>query len=267
MQADLQSRSQLLDELADGAREIALRYFQRNDLGIEWKSDESPVTQADHAIEQFLRETIQSRFPQDALLGEEYGAQAGTSGFRWILDPIDGTVSFASGVPLFGVLIGLAFQQGADREEVLAGVAEFPALGERVIAVRGQGARWMRNGRATELARVRSCASVRDALVCTSGSEYYIKASKVEAFLHLAQSCRRIRGWSDCYGFLLVATGRADAAVDPIMHSWDIGPFAVILPEAGGVLIDWSGSAGIDGGNAIAASPALAAELQALLRR
>ncbi len=264
----LESRKALLHELADGARKIALHFYGRQDLGVELKSDASPVTQADRGIEEYLRTTIQSRFPHDGVLGEELGESCGESAFRWILDPIDGTVSFANRVPLFGILIALAHRNANGQDEtVLAGVADFPALGERVIAQRGSGAQWIRDGSATQVAKVRQCDRIADALICTSGSEYYIKADRVDAFVRLANCCGRIRGWSDCYGLLLVATGRADAMVDPIMHPWDIGPFAVIMPEAGGVITDWSGARRLDGGNAIAASPRLAVQLRLALQR
>ena len=266
MQADLAERTALLVTLADGARKIALHFFHCDDLGVELKADASPVTQADRAIEQFLRDTILAAFPTDALLGEEYGDHAGSSAYRWIIDPIDGTVSFANGVPLFGILIALEAKALDGTRTVVAGVADYPALHERVTAILGEGAHWIRDGQSTSVARVRPCATLADALVCTSGSEYYIKSARVNAFHRLALAARRIRGWSDCYGLLLVATGRADAVVDPIMHPWDIGPYAIILPEAGGVLTDWSGITRLDGGDAIACAPTLADELRRVLR-
>ncbi len=266
MADSLEHREALLPLLADGAREIALRFFQCEELGVAEKADASPVTQADHAIEEFLRSTIHTHFPNDALLGEEFGEASGASGYRWILDPIDGTVSFANGVPLFGILIALARCTQDGQDEVIAGIADFPALGERIMASRGRGALWMRDDKSPKVARVRTGVRARDAVICTSGSEYYFKANRVDALLRVARAVGRLRGWSDCYGLLLVATGRANAMIEPIMRPWDIGPFAVILPEAGGTLTDWTGMARIDGGNAIAAEPVLAHELRALLQ-
>jgi histidinol phosphatase-like enzyme (inositol monophosphatase family) len=260
----LASRVSLMRTLADRAGTVAMRHFQSVTLAVHAKPDASPVTEADLEIESLLRKEIRADFPADGLLGEEHGAHEGTSGYRWVIDPIDGTISFAAGVPLFGTLIGLERTDGAARE-VVAGICAMPALGESVWAARGQGAWWERDGRngatsRTE-ARVRAAVPLAEALVCTSGLEYFERAGRSDALVAIARAARRIRGWSDCYGGMLVATGRADAWFDPVMNPWDSGPFPVILEEAGGVFTDWHGRADIHGGSAVAAAAGLHAEL------
>lgn len=260
----LAARISLMRTLADRAGTVAMRHFQSISLAVHAKPDASPVTEADLEIESLLRREIRADFPKDGLLGEEHGAEDGTSGYRWVIDPIDGTISFAAGVPLFGTLIGLEFTRGAARE-VVAGICSMPALRECVWAARGQGAWWERdgvNGAITRTeARVRAAVPLADALVCTSGLEYFERANATSALVDIARAARRIRGWSDCYGGMLVATGRADAWFDPIMNPWDSGPFPVILEEAGGVFTDWHGRPDIHGGSAVAAAPELHAEL------
>jgi len=265
----LRSRVELMRTLADRAGTVAMRHFQSMTLSVHAKPDASPVTEADLEIESLIRREIRADFPDDGLLGEEHGAEDGTSGYRWVIDPIDGTISFAAGVPLFGTLIGLEFARGATRE-VVAGTCAMPALGERVWAARGEGAWWERLGADGAMhrtaARVRAAVPLAEALVCTSGLEYFERAGRTEALVAVARAARRVRGWSDCYGGMLVATGRADAWFDPVMNPWDSGPFPVILEEAGGAFTDWHGRADIHGGSAVAAAPALHAELLEVLR-
>ncbi len=258
-------RVRLMLELAQGAGVVALRYFQSTNLVVETKSDDSPVTMADREIESYLRETILAAFPNDALLGEEHGEVVGSSGWRWILDPIDGTVSFAAGVPLFGTLIALE-HCGDGAPTIEAGICSFPALSEQLWAVRGGGAWWDRTThdvahRTRTVARARACSQLKDALVVTTGLEYFESSNTTDSLVRVAQACRKIRGWSDCYGHALVATGRVDATIDPVMRPWDSGPFPVILTEAGGVFTDWSGKPDIRGGNAISCHPLLHDEL------
>lgn len=261
----LAPRVTLMLELADRAATVALRHFGSATLAVRTKADASPVTEADTEIESLLRTQILADFPADALLGEEHGELAGSSGYRWVIDPIDGTISFAAGVPLFGTLIGLE-HDGA----IVAGVCSMPALGERVWAARGEGAWWDRaapdGSRTRSEARVRRCERLADALVCTTGLEYFERADRTDALVAVARAAGRVRGWSDCYGGMLVATGRADAWFDPVMNPWDSGPFPVILEEAGGVFTDWRGRADIRGGSAAASHAAMHGELLGLLR-
>lgn len=211
---------------AERAGEIALSHFGA--VVVERKGDGSEVTVADRESEEFLRRTIAESFPDDAILGEEGTTVAGRTGRRWIVDPIDATRSFASGVPLFGVLIALE----VDGIPVL-GCCHLPALGETVVA--GQGAGAWHNGARAAVSRVDSLA---DARVLTSGLEYWRDWATDEGragWTRLVGESRFARTWGDCYGYILVATGRAEVLADPASGAfWDFAPMVPILAEAGG---------------------------------
>ena len=262
--ASLDPRVALLRALGERAGRLTLDHFQHPELAVDHKADLSPVTAADLACEALVRGSILEAFPNDAILGEEHGDQPGTTGFRWIIDPIDGTVSFARGVPLFGVLLALEYE-GADGNGIVAGTCELPALGERVWAAAGRGAWWERTGRDAVRARMASDVRLRDALVATTGIEYFRRGGNERALEELHAAAGRIRGWSDCYSLALAATGRCDAAVEPWMNPWDSGPFPVIIAEAGGIFSAWDGTSDVRRRTAMAASPALHAELVELL--
>jgi histidinol phosphatase-like enzyme (inositol monophosphatase family) len=243
--------NQLLEfavDLARGAGEITLQYF-RQKPETSTKSDGSYVTIADREAESYLRKRIGERFPDDGILGEEEGELQGTSGRRWILDPIDGTFAFVHGVPLYGVLIAVEIEG-----EMKVGVVNIPALGEIVSAAKGVGC--FLNG---ELARVSNTAELQDALLlCTSFSG---RASELQ------QKAKVSRTWGDCYGYVLVATGRADVMLDPVMNLWDCGPLLPIMEEAGGTFTDWRGVRTVDGGNAVATNGVLFEEVMSLIRQ
>lgn len=233
-------------KLARGAGEITLKYF-RAGLTPERKVDGSFVTRADREAEGFIRARLAEEFPDDAVLGEEEGAQEGTSGRRWIIDPLDGTYSFVHGVPLYGVLIGLEIA-----DEVCVGVVNLPALDEIVYAGRGLGCFWN-----DKEASVSSTARLEDALLLSTDfgtSERYGFGRAAEALQSRAAARRT---WGDCYGHILVATGRADVMLDPVMNVWDCAPLLPILEEAGGTFTDWRGQPTIRGGNAISTNGAL----------
>jgi myo-inositol-1(or 4)-monophosphatase len=231
-------------EIAFRAGRQALSYFQTG-VEADRKEDLSPVTIADRAGEELLRRLIHERFPGHAVMGEEMGA-SGDSRHRWILDPIDGTRSFVRGVPLFGVLVALEIEG-----EAVVGVCYLPALDEMVAAGRGEGCRW--NGRP---ARVSSVSSLENALV--SLTEPATLSDMHPGFWErLKKRAGAIRGYSDCYGHVLVATGRAEVMLDPVMNVWDNAAFLPILEEAGGTFTDWSGRRTIDGGSAISTNGVL----------
>ena len=263
---ELAARLACMLEVAERAAELTRSLFQSDALQVESKGEAGPVTQADRGAESLIREAVATAFPDDGFLGEEHGTQPGTSGFTWVIDPIDGTVSFAAGVPLYGSLIGLerTFADGSRR--VVAGVATMPALHERVWAVEGGGAWWERRGQPRVPARVGAPRPLADSIVCTTGSEYYRRSDRMAALARLEASAGRMRGWSDCYSLVLLATGRCQVAVDPLMHPWDCGPFPVIISEAGGVFTNWNGDPGIHGGDSVACHPAMHAEVLRLLR-
>lgn len=252
--AELDERLELAVNIALEASAIPRRYFDDQDLVVDRKPDDSPVTRADKETEVLLRKRIETACPGDAIVGEEFPSKDGTTGFSWYLDPIDGTQSFIRGVPLFGTLIGL--QQGDD---TVMGVIAFPALGEIVYAAKGRGAWWATNAngakRIGELdrraARVSTTDDLASAALCTGGMEIFPVMGMSDALERLLAKTRMSRGWSDCYGHYLVATGRVDAMLDPLMHVWDNAPLLPILVEAGGRFTDLAGNAVIDGGSGL----------------
>lgn len=225
-----EGRLDLALEAAWAAGRVTLGYF-RAGVKPEWKADQSPVTEADRQAEQRLRALIGAAFPEDGILGEEYGEEAGTTGYRWIIDPIDGTKSFIQGVPLYGVLVGI---EGP--EEMVAGVVYLPALDEMVWAARGHGCHT--NGRP---AHVSAVDALGDACLCFTSASSFADQNRQDIWQQLVQDSRVQRGWGDCYGHVLVATGRAEACFDPIMNPWDCAPLLPILAEAGGTFTDWQG--------------------------
>jgi histidinol phosphatase-like enzyme (inositol monophosphatase family) len=243
-----------VSELARLTGNAALRHY-RKDLAIERKGDGSPVTIADREAEQAAREWIARRFPADAIIGEEFGTQPGTSGRTWLLDPVDGTRTFVRGVPLWGSLIALV-----ERDTVLAGAAAFPALGELVAAAPGEGC-WHDGVRC----RVSPVARLADATVLSSDVERFKEPGQRRGWDTLASAAAMARTWGDCYGYLLVATGRAEVMVDVGLNPWDIACFVPILEEAGGRLTDFAGQRYPPLAGAIASNVALAAEARRLL--
>jgi histidinol-phosphatase len=242
-------------ETAWQAGQLTLGYFQTG-LRPDLKADESPVTVADREAEQLIRERIGSAYPGHAVAGEEYGEQAGSkSSFRWLIDPIDGTRSYVRGVPLYAVLLALEVDG-----EVQVGVAHFPALGEMVAAATGEGCWW--NGRR---ARVSEVSHWREAVVAFTDTVAFAPYGRAAAWERFQACGATLRGWSDAYGHMLVATGRAEVMLDPIMNAWDCGPFAVILREAGGYFGDWQGQRTIYGHEALSCNAALLEQALALV--
>jgi histidinol phosphatase-like enzyme (inositol monophosphatase family) len=261
---DLAQRLDLAKLVAEQAGALALQHFQSPDLTVESKGDAGPVTNADRACESLIRTAINRAFPHDAILGEEQGESTGTSGYRWLIDPIDGTVSFARGVPLFGVLIGIERDEPAG-PRVVAGVCHMPALGERLFASEGTDATWQRAGRPPAQARVSTCQHLAGALLCTTSPDYYRQTNRLDAMNRLTAAAHRVRGYSDCYGLLLCATGRVDVFVDPLMNPWDNGPFPIIFERAGGTFCGWDGAAGARVRDCIAGTSALVEQVRTVL--
>lgn len=264
-------------EVAEAAGAVTLQHFQAG-AAVDRKADRSPVTVADREAERVMREMLRERFPRDGVLGEEGGEEAGASGRRWILDPIDGTRSFIHGVPLYGVMVALE----ADGEAVV-GVLHFPALEETVSAARGTGCWWNE-----EPCRVSERAELEHALVVTSGDARLKEpgpgsgrgdvgsggppaladasagltddpglAARITALRRLAGHADTFRTWGDAYGYALVATGRAEAMLDPVLNIWDAAAVRPVIEEAGGVFTDWSGAPSHASGHVIATNVAL----------
>ncbi len=246
---ELSARLELARRIAARAGKVTLKYYQ-SDFQRETKLDGTVVTIADRESEQLMRRAIEKAFPDDGILGEEYGEKPGRSRYRWILDPIDGTISFAQGVPLYGVLIGIEDQETRDCP---VGLIHIPALGETVYAQRGAGCAWERplplpaGKKKTTPARVSSVDELERALLLATDFFRVERDDRRQALARLAAQTRVQRTWSDCYGYVLVATGRAELMLDPVMHIWDCAPLQPILTEAGGTFTDWAGNRTIYG--------------------
>lgn len=258
---ELTPRLRLAVAAAKEAGRLTLDYFQRSDLEVEQKADNSPVTVADREAERTIRRMIADEFPDDGIFGEEMPEHVGRTAYRWILDPIDGTKSFVSGVPLYANLVGVETQ---GRSAI--GVINIPALGECVYAAAGQGA-WYERGDSDRVpARVAKQKHLKDGLFVTSEIDCYRERDALDAFLALERTAGVTRTWGDAYGYLLVATGRALAMVDAIVSLWDIAAIQPVIEEAGGRLTDWQGKASIYTGDAIGANPDVIDEILAITR-
>jgi len=259
--ADLEQRLTLALAMAREAGDITLEYFGRDDLAVERKEDDSPVTLADRRAEEHLRKRIAAAFPGDGVLGEECAEQSGESGFRWIVDPIDGTKSFIHQVPVYGTLIGLEHEG-----ESVLGVVRIPALDECVYASKGQGAWYLRGNQPPRPARVSRTPTLSEALFVTSEVLSFDKTGRRPAFDRLQTAARLTRTWGDCYGYFMVATGRADVMVDPIMSLWDAAALQPIMKESGGTFTDWKGQPTIYSGEGIATNGLLLDEVLRLVQ-
>jgi histidinol-phosphatase len=242
--------------IAREAGEITLKYY-RQPFTPERKTDGSFVTIADREAERYLRSEIEKTYPDDAILGEEEGERPGSSKRRWIIDPIDGTYSFVHGVPFYGVLIGLEINSIP-----MIGAVNMPALNEIVYAARGRGCFW--NGIET---KVSSTEALEDSLLLCTDFGICSKYGFEQAAKVLQNSVASRRTWGDCYGHVLVATGRAEIMLDPVMNIWDCAALAPIIEEAGGTFTDWNGERTICGGNAISTNSSLFEKVIAIIRQ
>jgi histidinol-phosphatase len=241
-------------EVAWRAGRTTLAHYQTG-IAAQTKPDASPVTEADRAAELLVRDLIETRFPNDGIVGEEFGAVREGARRRWIVDPIDGTKTFMRGVPFFGCLLALE-----EDNDPVVGVMYFPAIEETIYGARGEGAWW--NGRR---ALVSDVTSLDRSLVLTTDLESIERQGFGHGFNRLRSRAGMLRTWGDCYGHALVATGRAEVMLDPIMNVWDAAALKPIIDEAGGVFTSWDGAATHDGGSAVATNAALAREVRTLL--
>ncbi len=239
-------RLRAMIELARAAGSFTLDYFNDKSLTIDRKGDASPVTAADRGAERLFRQQLEQLYPHDAVLGEEFDERPGTSGFRWIVDPIDGTKSFICGVPLYSTLVGLQHEG-----RTIAGTIVIPALDEMIVAAQDLGA-WhrKRHDQPWVPARVSECNDLSQATFVTSQVDTFPERGANHAYLALESAAYITRSWGDGYGYLLVATGRAEIMIDPIVNPWDVGAILPVIREAGGRFTDWSGNESIDAGDA-----------------
>ena len=248
--------------LLPSARSICLEYFQQ-DIKIREKSDGSPVTIADEKTELFFRDAIQKSFPHDSIIGEEGPKDSVGEEFTWTFDPIDGTASFVKGHPCFGILVGLLF-----RGVPIFGVADFPAINETIYALKGEGAHWKRGHQQHfSPCSVNSYPKIDQALVCCSGLSYFQRTG-TESTLHTLQSMGiELRTWGDCYGAIMVATGRAEIYVEPSVHIWDLIPIQIITQEANGDFFDLEGKQSIHSHSLVTCNSQLGPPLKNILKQ
>ena len=220
-------RVDALKNTTNAVAAFVLSNFQSKKFDISTKADGSDVTNIDVEAQSMAKELLLSQFTDDGVLGEEVNEHSGTSDYRWVVDPIDGTTSFVRDVPLFGTQIGLEY-----KGEPIAGMIVMPAIEESIFAHVGEGA-W--HNAPDQPAKISSTSSVEEAMVCTTSIDYYKQTNSLHMFEILVQSGCSIRGWSDCYAFMLLCTGRIDAVIEPLLHPWDIIPWLPIISESGGV--------------------------------
>ena len=232
-------------DLARASGDFIRPFFARTDLAVETKADRTIVTAADQGAERLMREMITRRFPEHGIIGEEYGTERPDAEWVWVLDPVDGTVSFAAGVPLFGTLIALQ-----RRGQPVLGIIHQPVLGELLV---GDESGTVCNDRPV---RCSTTSRLADALVLTTDVAAVPASQNGAAFMAMISRARQLRGWGDCYGYLMVAMGRADLMCDPSMHPWDIAALIPVIRGAGGVITDWQGRDPVGATSIVAAATA-----------
>lgn len=240
--------------LAAGAK--TLEHFQNRSLEVIRKGDNSPVTIADREAELLTRKLLAERFPNDTIAGEEFAEQTGENEYRWTVDPIDGTKSFICGVPLYSTLLAIEHNG-----QPLGGMILIPALGQAVVGAIGHGAYYADGllsptaGSSDKIewtpAKVSQRDKLSDAVFVTSEVGSFAKRGDAEAYKKLENACFLARTWGDGYGYMMVATGRADVMVDPICNAWDVAAILPILLESGGQFTDWKGTQTVRGGDGV----------------
>lgn len=247
--------------IARDAQNVILPIYEQ-DFDVELKDDHSPVTDADRAAEKRMRARIAERYPEHAVLGEEFGwsgPQGATT--RWIVDPVDGTLSLTRRVPLFGTLVAVT-----ENDKPVVGVANFPVLGQIASAAHGHGA-WF-DGQQMSAS---NCDSLDKALLCTTGlhATEFDDGTSTDGMGSLLKRVGQFRGWGDCFGHVMVAAGRADAMVDTVMKPWDNAALLPILWESGAKAstVDGREEDLVNGGSLVSASPAIHADVIAALHR
>jgi histidinol-phosphatase len=241
-------------EVATLAGNVARRYYGKGPEA-RLKTDGSPVSAADYDAERSAREWIEKRFPADGIIGEELPPTRESAKRRWIIDPIDGTFTFLQDVPLWGTLVAVV-----EGESVIAGAAYFPALQETIVAAPGKGAWW--NGSRTAVSEV---SELKAARLVTTDARFNRDPARRHRWLQLQNGAKAMRTWGDCYGYLLVATGRADVMVDDVVSAWDLAALLPVITEAGGAFTDWKGRTTAFGGDAIATNALLADAVRDIL--
>jgi histidinol-phosphatase len=234
MDPEWKSRYELAVQTAAQAGSVALRYFDAG-VPVELKADRSPVTAADREAEMLLRTTLLGAFPADAFLGEEFGDQPGTSGFRWIIDPVDGTRNFVRSIPIWATLVGLEH-----KGQPVAGVVFAPALGHTWRALRGDGA--YRNDRPIRVSRI---GTLSEATIFYTSLSWFARAGREQDFIQVVHHTQTQRGLGDFYGHVLVAQGSGELMIEHGVKVWDVAAIQPIVEEAGGRFSNWDGAVSI----------------------
>lgn len=243
-------------ELAELADSLTLDRFEATDLEVSSKPDMTPVSDADLATEEALREKLSTARPADAILGEEFGGDVELSGRQWIIDPIDGTKNFVRGVPVWATLIALL-----DNGRPVAGVVSAPALARRWWAAEGAGAWRTFNGASPRKLQVSSVSKLDDASISFSSLSGWEERKLREQFVELSDDVWRLRGFGDFFSYCLVAEGAVDIAAEPEVSLWDLAPLSILVTEAGGRFTSLAGVDGPHGGDAIATNGLLHQEV------
>jgi myo-inositol-1(or 4)-monophosphatase len=247
--------ARFIHTLAEKSGEVIKPYFARADLAVELKNDRSPVTQADREAEAVMRELIRKEYPHHGIIGEEFGTDNADAEFVWTLDPIDGTISFTTGCPLFGTLIGL-LRAG----KPILGAIHNPILNLLCI---GDNVQTTLNDRPV---RVREVQELATATLLATDLAKIARYQSQECFHRLLTQVGLFRTWGDCYGYLLVASGKADIMLDPKMHPWDILPLIPVIQGAGGVITTWSGTDASQGDSCVVAHRTLHPQILEILQ-
>jgi histidinol-phosphatase len=265
--------AQILDDLAlahalaDLADAITLDRYQSQDLVITTKPDNTPVTDADRAVETAIREALGTHRSGDGLVGEEFGSDKGSSGRYWVIDPIDGTKNFMRGVPTWATLIALVQVDASGNEEVIVGIASAPALARRWAAAKGHGARVRFNAGTDDLLEesngasldkkisVSKVSTLSDASI--SYSDFVGWGDRLEPFQKMLAGAWRTRGIGDFWSHMLVAEGAVDVAIEPSLAVWDMAALDIIVREAGGIFTNTAGQNGPFGGSGVSTNGVL----------
>ncbi|MDC1142661.1 hypothetical protein OAU50_06190 [Planctomycetota bacterium] len=255
MTDEIQSRLDLALKIAVDAGHSSLEFYRHQTLDIIWKGDGSPVSQADEKAEKIIVDAIHGQFPDDSIIGEEGTEAEGSSGYHWIIDPLDGTEAFIRKIPIWGVLIAIEKDN-----KIVAGLVYMPAQRELAWASKGQGCHWVEETGDDELptlreravkAHVSNLANLSDAMISTTGQGAFYRSNSIEKFMALRSATRKDRGFGHCWGHLLVVTGRMDISFEPKIQVWDVAPFQIMVQEAGGKFTDFTGQVTPHSGNAV----------------
>ncbi|MGC8594179.1 MAG: inositol monophosphatase family protein [Candidatus Kryptoniota bacterium] len=231
-------------KLAKLSESVTMKYFHSS-FRVYYKNDSSPVTIADRKCEKSIKREIKRTFPHHDFYGEEFGESTSDSEYRWIIDPIDGTKNFTRGIPFWGTLIALEY-----RGEVVVGVVKMPGIKETYYAAKGLGA--FLNRKRLKVSKVKD---ISRAVIVHGGLKYFMGSEHEKRFLELISGAYHDRGFGDCFGYTFVASGRAEAMVDPLIKPWDVAAVKILIEESGGIFSDFKGNKTIYGGTGLAANP------------